>query len=182
MREILHIQGGQCGNQIAASQSHLKGTEHMQSFGRWCTWSMGSIQWVSALKMQICNWLEASEGRSRVALGSVLLIYCLSLDILSRSLTQSHCRAPLAPTCSTMVIGNYGLRFVCVWVWENEREGEVRETKKVLSIGIFLAKHSVLGFDFILWYCWAFGGAGYCVWKIRKCNNSKENKRKWDFF
>ena len=102
MRKILHIQEASVG------------TKYMQSFGRWCTRSMGSIQWVSALKMQIVNWLEASEGRSRVALGSVLLIYCLSLDILSRSLTQSHCRAPLAPTRSTMVIGNYGLRFVCV--------------------------------------------------------------------
>ena len=138
MREILHIQGGQCGNQIAASQSHLKGTEHMQSFGRWCTWSMGSIQWVSALKMQIGNWLEASEGRSRVALGSVLLIYCLSLDILSRSLTQSHCRAPLAPTCSTMVIGNYGLRFVCVWVCERMREKERwGKLRKCLVLGFF---------------------------------------------
>ena len=155
-------------------QSHLKGTEHMQSFGRWCTWSMGSIQWVSALKMQICNWLEASEGRSRVVLGSVLLIYCLSLDILSRSLTQSRCRAPLAPTHSTMVIGNYGLRFVCVWVYERMREKERwGKLRKCLVFGIFLAKHSVLGFDFILWYCWVFGGAGYCIWKIRKCNNSK---------
>ena len=25
--------------------------------------------------------------------------------------------------------------------------------------------------------CWV-----YCVWKIRKCKNSKENKRKWGFF
>ena len=54
----------------------------------------------------------------------------------------------------------------------------MRETKKVLGIGIFLAKHSVLGFDFILWCCLVFGGAGHCVWKIRKCKNSKENKRK----
>ena len=114
MREILHIQGGQCGNQIAASQSHLKGTEHMQSFGRWCTWSMGSIRWVNAPKMQICNWLEASEGRSCVAHGSVLLVHCLLLDVLYRSLTQSHCRSPLAPPRSTMVIRNYRLRFVCV--------------------------------------------------------------------
>ena len=37
---------------------------------------------------------------------------------------------------------------------ENEREGEVRETKKVLGIGIFLAKHLILGVDSILWYCW----------------------------
>ena len=102
MREILHIQEASVG------------TKYMQSFGRWCTRSTGSIQWVSALKMQICNWLEASEGRSCVAHGGVLLVYCLSLDILSRSLTQSRCRAPLAPTHSTMVIGNYGLRFVCV--------------------------------------------------------------------
>ena len=54
--------------------------------------AMGSIQWVSAPKMQICNWLEASEGRSRVC--------------------------------------------VCVTLRENEI-GQVRENKKVLSIGIF---------------------------------------------
>ena len=49
---------------------------------------------------------------------------------------------------------------------------------EVLGIGIFLARHSVLRFDFILWCCLVLGGAGYCVWKIRKHKNSKENKRK----
>ena len=33
-----------------------------------------------------------------------------------------------------------------------------------VGIGIFfLAKHSVLGFDFILWCCWVLGVAGYIV-------------------
>ena len=59
------------------------------------------------------------------------------------------------------------------------REKERGEgTKKVLGFGIFLANHSALGFDLILWCCWVLGGAGYCVWKIRKCKNSKEDKRK----
>ena len=131
---------------------------------------MGSIRWVGAPKMQICNWLEASEGRSRVAHGGILLICCLPLDVLCRSLTQSHCRSPLAPPRSTMVIRNYRFRFVCVSPWENEREGEMRETKKVLGIGIWF--HIVV----------LLGVVGYCVWKIRKCKNSKENKRKWGFF
>ena len=31
------------------------------------------------------------------------------------------------------------------------------------GIGFFLAKHSILGFDFILWCCWVLGVAGYTV-------------------
>ena len=34
---------------------------------------------------------------------------------------------------------------------------------EVLGIGIFLAKHSVLGFDFILWCCWVLGVTGFIV-------------------
>ena len=32
-----------------------------------------------------------------------------------------------------------------------------------MGIGIFLAKHSVLGFNFILWCCWVLGVVGYIV-------------------
>ena len=87
----------------------------------------------SAPKMQICNWLEASEGRSCVTHGSVLLVCWFSIDVLYRSLAQSHCRSLPAPSRSTMVIGNYRLRFVCVCVCEcvsvRERERE-REREK----------------------------------------------------
>ena len=157
-------------------------TKYMRSFGRWCMRSMGSIQWVSAIKMQIYNWLEVSEGRSLIAHGGILFVRCLSLDGLNLSLAQSHCRYPPTPPCSTMVIGNYRLRFVCVSLWENEREGEVSETKEVLSIGIFLAKHWY--WDLISYCgvarCWVV--LGIVFGKKRKCKNSKENKRKWDFF
>ena len=139
------------------------GTRDVWSFGRWCTRSMGSIWWVSASKMQICNWLEASEGRSQVAHGGILLVCCLPLDVLYRSLTQSHCRSPLAPPCLTMVIGNYRLRFVCMWFCERMREKE--------RWNFWLNYWDLISY---------FGVAGYCVWKIRKCKNSKENKESED--
>ena len=139
------------------------GTRDVWSFGRWCTRSMGSIWWVSASKMQICNWLEASEGRSQVAHGGILLVRCPPLDVLYRSLTQSHCRSPLAPPRSTMVIGNYRLRFVCMWFYERMREKE--------RWNFWLNYWDLISY---------FGVAGYCVWKIRKCKNSKENKESED--
>ena len=71
---------------------------------------------------------------------------------------------------------------MCVTLRENEIKGQVRENKKVLSIGIFFAKHLVLGFDFISWCYWVLGVISYCVWKIRKCKNSKKIKESEDFF
>ena len=138
------------------------GTRDVWSFGRWCTRSMGSIWWVSASKMQICNWLEASEGRSQVAHGGILIVCCLPLGVLYQILAQSHCKSPLAPPRSTMVIRNYRLRFVCVWVCERMREKE--------------SWNFCLNYWDLISYC---GVARYRVWKIRKCKNSK--KIKWGF-
>ena len=43
------------------------------------------------------------------------------------------------------------------------------------TLGIWIWFHIVVLLG--LGCCWV-----YCVWKIRKCKNSKENKRKWGFF
>ena len=53
MRELVHIQGGQCGNQIGAKFWEVISDEHGPRFGGWRT----------VCCSKICNWtIEATRS------------------------------------------------------------------------------------------------------------------------
>jgi hypothetical protein len=66
MREIVHIQAGQCGNQIGAKVNWLQSllqnkkinTTFFKSFGKLYPMSMVLTQLVHIMVILICNWKE----------------------------------------------------------------------------------------------------------------------------